>query len=160
MHLLQSIYAAALLTAVSSAAPNPLGFDLGIPEQSPGTSQINDTLLGKRAPFKVAWGEQIQNGVEENKWVAWVEGDHACPGQAVFGNTAKSNICYQPFNLKGISVNFFGCSGNSNPTQIGFPYSPGGPVGGEKLSCGANGKSGKKINCSNQHDIKQHGYCQ
>ncbi|KAI1799282.1 hypothetical protein F4811DRAFT_565712 [Daldinia bambusicola] len=100
----------------------------------------------------VAFGQQLQNDDQTNHWVAWVEGQHACPGMQVL-DVLTSSPCAQAFSLGEVQYTFSGCSGsNGAPTVI--LDSSGAQIGG----CSANANN--KIHCHGDlHDIIKHGVC-
>ncbi|OTA52914.1 hypothetical protein K449DRAFT_470246 [Hypoxylon sp. EC38] len=100
----------------------------------------------------VAFGQQLQNNDQTNHWVAWVEGQHACPGMQVLDVLTESP-CGKAFSLGEVQYTFTGCSGDNGPPTA-ILDSGGLQVGG----CSAN--SNKKINCKKGlHDIIKHGVC-
>lgn len=99
----------------------------------------------------VAFGQQLQNEDQTNHWVAWVEGEHACPGMQVLTELTESP-CEQAFQLGTVLYEFTGCSGeNGAPTAI---LDSGG------LQVGGCSPASDKINCHDGlHDIIKHGVC-
>ncbi|KAI1871794.1 hypothetical protein JX265_005780 [Neoarthrinium moseri] len=99
----------------------------------------------------VAFGQELRNGDQTNHWVAWTEGQHACPGQQVLDVLTKSP-CGQSFSLGEVSYSFSGCSADSGAPTV-LLDSGGLQIGGCKTASG-------KINChGDNHDIIKHGVC-
>ncbi|RGP78647.1 hypothetical protein FLONG3_3269 [Fusarium longipes] len=143
----------ALMATVTAAPTAHHEVEARTAEAEPGVSPIDNPLIA-RANKKIAWGEQIQNGDESNYWVAWIEGEHACPGDSVIVNKSE-NICGRLFTLAGLQLSFTACGTTGEPNTV-----ISGSSGYEYGHCGPNGKNGRKINCpKGSHDIKQHGYC-
>ena len=66
----------------------------------------------------VAFGQQLQNDDQTNHWVAWAEGEHACPGMQVLNELTESP-CDQAFQIGEVLYTCTGCSSGSNaPTAI------------------------------------------
>ncbi|KAI8623434.1 hypothetical protein F5Y19DRAFT_458662 [Xylariaceae sp. FL1651] len=107
--------------------------------------------LANAQAVSVAFGQQLQNNDQTNHWVAWVEGQHACPGMQVLDVLTKSP-CEQAFNLGEVMYTFSGCSGdNGAPTVL---LDSGG------LQIGGCAPASDKINChGGLHDIIKHGVC-
>ncbi|KAI1370408.1 hypothetical protein F4677DRAFT_451415 [Hypoxylon crocopeplum] len=123
---------------------------------APGVSPAAAADLETRAPipnFKVGWGQELQNHDQTNHWVVWVEGESACPA-AIELSVLTQSPCGLSFNLKDQALSLADCADNE-------PRSVHGNDGSKVLSCGPNGKNGRKITChGSQHDIVQHGFCQ
>ncbi|KAH7246772.1 hypothetical protein BKA59DRAFT_512724 [Fusarium tricinctum] len=152
----QVVALAALLVARSSATPteNASNQPHGIVKGAQTSRYSSPTLIprGQVQKFRVAWGQQIQNGDGENHWVAWLHGEDACPGQAVLGKLNESP-CDLNFFVDGIVVGFSCQEGTHNVEEVGIPGH------WDSATCGPNNVNDRKIHCSNQHDIVQHGYC-
>ncbi|RGP78648.1 hypothetical protein FLONG3_3270 [Fusarium longipes] len=113
---------------------------------------ITDRDCCEDGKIKIAFGQQLQNYDQQNWWVAWEHGEPACPGQRQIRRLVQP-VCNQEFTIKGHSMKFVGCD-HGDPEYLEL-------VGqGRRLECGSHGKNGYKIGCHNQHDIKQHGYCE
>lgn len=97
-----------------------------------------------RAPvpnFKVGWGQELQNHDQTNHWVVWVEGESACPAAVELAVLTRSP-CGPSFSLKGQQRLSLGdCSSSNEPRSVI------GSDGSKVLSCGKNGKDGRKIHC-------------
>ncbi|KAF2228655.1 hypothetical protein EV356DRAFT_420140, partial [Viridothelium virens] len=100
----------------------------------------------------VAFGQQLQNNDQTNHWVAWVDGDKACPGMQVL-DVLTDKPCEKAFTLGEVVYTFSGCSGDAGaPTSI--LDSSDSPIG----ACSSD--SNDKINCHDGlHDIIKHGTC-
>lgn len=105
----------------------------------PGASPAENEVRAPIPNFKVGWGQELQNHDQTNHWVVWVEGESACPA-AIELAVLTGSPCGQPFNLKGQSLSLADCSDNE-------PRSVHGSDGSKVLSCGSNGKNGRKITC-------------
>ncbi|KAK9780719.1 hypothetical protein SCAR479_01905 [Seiridium cardinale] len=99
----------------------------------------------------VAFGQELQNDDQTNHWVAWTEGEHACPGQQVLDVLTKSP-CGQSFSLGEVEYTFSGCSGDKGPPTV-LLDSGGLQIGGCK-------SASDKIHChGDDHDIIKRGVC-
>ncbi|KAH7246774.1 hypothetical protein BKA59DRAFT_455802 [Fusarium tricinctum] len=158
MHLFDYFLLLAFMATSEGAPTSPENFEstmsLDSVEFESDTTPIRHPLV-PRSNIKVGYGEQIQNGDETNYWVAWLHGHHACPGQSVI-KIKDGALCDTEFWLgkapNRVNLRFLNCDGQ-NPTEV---YAGNSFYG----SCGSRGYNGQKISCKNQHDIKQHGFCE
>jgi hypothetical protein len=100
----------------------------------------------------IAFGQQLQNNDQTNHWVAWTEGEHACPGMQVLTKLTDSP-CNEAFSIGEVMYTFSGCSdGSGSPPTVLLDS------GG--LQIGGCAPASDKINCHDGlHDIIKHGVC-
>ncbi|KAI1811193.1 hypothetical protein GGS20DRAFT_127197 [Poronia punctata] len=101
----------------------------------------------------VAFGQQLQNNDQTNHWVAWTEGEHACPGMQVLSKLTDTP-CGHGFSLGEVRYQFSGC-----PDEAGTPPTVLLDSGG--LQIGGCKPASDKINCHDGlHDIVKWGVCE
>ncbi|KAI0017506.1 hypothetical protein F4780DRAFT_782248 [Xylariomycetidae sp. FL0641] len=106
--------------------------------------------LVPRQSLSVGYGQQISTSTEANMWVAWVEGESACPAAQTLSALTESP-CNILFTLENQQFQLGSCGSDNEPTELLAAD------GSFVHSCESDDD---KITChGDEHDIVKHGFC-